>query len=155
MDDRYVAGLFDGEGYIRISKWKKPNSTHIRYQLFGGIGMTHRPIIEALHAEYGGTLHQNRHDLRKSVNRIQFTWTFASQQGATFLRRILPYSVVKREEIELALQLQAHIDDNHYLPAGRNHMDERPDRVEIFAYRDILHDKIRDLKKRSYPPLTA
>ena len=155
MDDRYAAGLFDGEGYVRITKWKKPNSTHIRYAIFGGIGMSHRPIIEALQAEYGGTLSMNRHDLRKSVNRIQFTWTFASQVGASFLRRIHPYSVVKREEIELALKLQDHIDNNPYISAGRNHMDERPNKEAINAYREDLHLQITALKKRSFPPLTA
>lgn len=155
MDDRYVAGLFDGEGYVRITKWRKPGSSHIRYAIFGGIGMSHRPVIEMLHKEYGGCLNENRHDLRKAVNRIQFTWTFASQIGATFLRRIHPFSVVKKDEIEIALLLQDHIDANRYVPAGRNHMDERPNRDEIYAYRDDLFTRITALKKRSFPSLTV
>ena len=153
FDDRYVAGLFDGEGYIRITKWKKPNSTHVRYSLFGGIGMSYFPIIEALQSKYGGSINQNRHDLRNPRARIQFTWIVASQYAATFLRKIQPFSIVKRDEIDIALAFQAHIDGNPYVSPGRNHMNERPNRESIIAYRDDLFHKITALKKRSFAPL--
>jgi hypothetical protein len=155
LTDSYVAGLFDGEGYIRITKWKKPGSTHIRYALFGGIGMTHRPIIEALHQQYGGSTNENRHDLRSPRNRIQFTWVVSSQKAAAFLRIIHPFSIVKRDEIDIALELQRHIDSNPYVSGGRNHMEERPDREKIIAYRDDLFQKITALKKRSFASVLA
>lgn len=159
MDDRYVAGLFDGEGYVRIARYKPSGSSHIRYAIHLGIGMTHRPVIEALQAEYGGSLHENRHDLRKPGNRIQFYWIAGSRVGAAFLRRVLPYLIVKREEAEIALLLQEHIDANPYKPTGRPKKGEtkkpREGLAEILAYRDDLFDRITALKKRSYPSLTA
>lgn len=153
MDDRYVAGLFDGEGYVRISRWEKPNSKHIRYQLYLGIGMTYLPVIKMLAKEYGGTVNQNRHDLRNPKARIQFTWILASQKAASFLRRIEPYSIVKKDEIHIALRLQEHIDTNPYIPAGKNHEYERKSRTRILAYRERLYRQIAILKKRSFPPL--
>lgn len=159
MDDRYVAGLFDGEGFVRIARFQKPNSTHIRYAIHLGIGMTHWPVIEALKTEYGGSIHENRHDLRNPKNRIQFMWVAASQVGAAFLRRVLPYLIVKRDEAEIALHLQDHIDANPYKPAGRPKkggvVKHREGRDDLFAYREELYQQITALKKRSYPSLTA
>jgi hypothetical protein len=153
MDDRYAAGLFDGEGYVRIARWEKPNSMHIRYQIFMGIGMCFYPVIKMLSDQYGGTINENRHDLRNPKNRIQFNWKLASQKAAAFLRRIEPYSVVKQDEINVALQLQEHIDNNPYIPTGKNHEYERKDRAQILEYREKLYKQITLLKKRSFPPL--
>jgi hypothetical protein len=148
MDIRYVAGLFDGEGMVSIIKWVKPESTHTRYQVRISIGMTHWPVIEALKARfYGrGSLHQNRHDLRNPAHRIQFTWIAVSQDAAMCLREMLPYLIVKRDEAELALELQEHIDANRPTLATRD---------DIIAHRDDLFQRITALKKRSYPPLTT
>ena len=151
MDDRYVAGLFDGEGYVRI--FKKVRKNHTGYYIAVGLGMTYYPIIKALHEEYGGSYSENRHDLRNSKNRIQFTWHVHNKIGANFLHRIRPYVVVKKDELEIALALQDHIEKNKYISSGRNHMTERKDRDQILAYREDLFQRIKALKKRSFPPL--
>jgi hypothetical protein len=144
LDDRYAAGLFDGEGYIRVNRWAKPGSIHVRYQLFGGIGMAYLPVIQALQATYGGTLNVNRHSVRNPVHRDQFQWNFSSQIGAAFLRRVLPHLVVKRDEAELALELQSSIDEwKHKL--GHHHA-LHPRRDEIFAEREDLARRIAELK---------
>jgi len=157
MDDRYAAGLFDGEGYVRIARYRKPNSIHMRHQVFVGIGMAHRPIIEQLHIAYGGSLHMNRHDQRNPKNRIQFSCIWSSQIAVTFLRRIYPFTVVKRDQIELALALQEHIDQNPYKPGGsrgKRGAALREDRDEILRYREVLFHQITALKKFSYEPFT-
>jgi len=153
MDDRYAAGLFDGEGCIRIARWKKPNSRHVRYQLYMSLGVTHRPVIEALQAKYGGSVNMNRHDLRSKKNRIQFTWNVSSQLGAAFLRRIQKHLIIKLDEVDVALALQDHIDTNPYKQVGPVAM--RDDHKKIIAYREKLFQKITVLKKRSWPPLTT
>jgi len=150
MDIRYAAGLFDGEGFVRVAKWAKPNSVHVRYQVVGGIGMTHRPVIEALQDQFGGQIYANRHDLRNPKNRIQFMWHFASQIGASFLRQIAPHLIVKKEEVELALELQDDIDK--YRHKLGNQFWLHPQRDEIFAHRDSLALRISALKKRAFLP---
>lgn len=146
MDIRYAAGLFDGEGMVRIGRWAKPDSTHVRYQIRVTIGMSHRPVIESLHKQFGGSLHNNRHDLRNPKNRIQFNWIASSQAAVKFLRKVLPHLVVKREEAEIAIALQEHIDANR--PTLKT-------REALFAYRENLYQRITALKKRAYPPLTT
>lgn len=153
MSDRYFAGLFDGEGFVRINKWKKPGSVHVRYQVICGLGMTHRPVIELMQRTYGGSINQNRHDLRNPKHRIQFTWNVGSQRAAAFLRRVFPYLIVKKDEAEIALALQNHIDSTAYKSAGRSGK-LRKGGKQILATRDKMYHDILALKKRSYPPLT-
>jgi hypothetical protein len=148
MDIRYAAGLFDGEGYVRVARWAKPNSHHVRYQVIAGIGMTYLPVIEALRDQFGGSLNENRHDLRNPKARIQFTWHIASQTAASFFRKIVPHLLVKRDEVQLALELQDSIDK--YVHKLGHHHKTHPDRDKIFAYRADLAAQIFALKKRSF-----
>jgi hypothetical protein len=150
MDDAYAAGLFDGEGYVRCAVWHKPNSTHVRYQVIAGIGVTYRPVIEALQEKYGGSLNENRHDLRNPNNRIQFTWHIASQTAAAFFRLVLPHLIIKREQVELALRLQESIDAH---PRLANQYKVHPDRDRIREERALLAAEIKRLKKVAYPSL--
>lgn len=151
MDIRYAAGLFDGEGYIRVSIWKKPNSIHTRYQIFGGINMCHRPVIEALHEKFGGNMPDPGRRI-SSRHRPLWTWNISSQIAADFLRKVLPYLIVKREEAELALELQANIDEFRYKLGNQHWL--HSDREAIFARRAEIAEQMKALKRRSYP-LTA
>jgi hypothetical protein len=148
MEPAYVAGLFDGEGYIRVNRWEKPNSPHVRYQVIVGLGMTYQPVILGLQEWFGGSIHENRRDLRNPKHRIQFSWLVASQTAATFLRTILPHLIVKREEAQLALELQANID--LYRHKLGHHHKFHPDRDKIFAYRADLAAQIAALKHRVF-----
>lgn len=159
MDIHYVAGLFDGEGYVRVNKWIKPNSTHIRYNLFVGLNMTYRPVIEMLHAQFGGGLHSSRKDLRNPKQRVLFCWMVASQCAATFLRAIQPHVIVKKDQVDLALEFQAHIDNNPYTPHGRpgkiHGLLFRENRDELLAFREECFCRIRDMKKERFQPLPS
>ncbi len=159
MNISYVAGLFDGEGYVRVHRWEKPNSTHIRYNLIAGINMTYRPIIEMLHAMFGGGLHSNRHDLRSTTQRCGFCWVVASQTAATFLRQVQPFVIVKKDQVDLALEFQANIDDNPYTPAGRpsyrGGQSFRKGRNELLAFREDCFRRIRDMKKETFTPFES
>jgi len=148
MDERYAAGLFDGEGCIRISRFAKPNSVYVRYNIDASIGMTYRSVIELFHKEFGGLLYHKPFNPNYPTNRPQWTVTFGSQAAATFIRRLRPHLIVKAEEADVALQLQHHIDSNPYIPAGRGRLN--PNRDAIFAFRHELFIKIRDLKKRRF-----
>lgn len=154
LDIRYVAGLFDGEGWITVSVLpitslgsnNRYAREHIRYQLFVGISMTHYPIIEALHKQFGGMF--TRCSTAKRVNpnhRITYTWRVASRKAGHFLPLIAPHLVVKREEAEIAMEFQRHIQEN----TGK--MKYKPEmRPELYAYRQDVVERLRTLKKRAY-----
>ena len=146
LDIRYVAGLFDGDGYIRINRWEKPESIHIRYNLHGGINMTYRPVIEQLHRQFGGNFH--RHARTKLTHRTLYLWTVTSATCADFLRQIRPYVVVKAEEVDVALELQDSIDAwKHKLG---HHYKLHPQRDRVIAHRERLYARISELKRVTF-----
>lgn len=151
MNDAYAAGLFDGEGMIRVANHIHRDGVTRIYQLHATLGVTYHPVVEQLKQAYGGSVHQNRHDLRKAVNRIQFNWVAASQQAASFLRRVRPYLIIKADQADLALELQANIDE------WRGRLGTRagfhPDRDKVFAWRADVARRLMELKKVSFPPL--
>lgn len=149
MNLNYVAGLFDGEGYVYI--FKKVKRNHIGYYVCTGIGMCYKPIIVTLHQNFGGHINASQH--KNPKHRTQFMWGLVNQQAAKFLRQIQPYSVVKQAEIDLALELQDHIDQNPYNFKGRGYGGNRKDREGILAYREELLIKCKALKTQTFSPL--
>lgn len=146
LDIRYVAGLFDGEGWITVSVKQMNARGYVNYQLFVGIGMVHKPIIDALKHQFGGNIFIKRPSPGQSARtRTSSVWRLSSGPAAGFLGQILPYLVVKREEAEIAIEFQQHIrrhtNDFKYRP----HM-----RDELYAYRNDVVSQLRALKRREY-----
>jgi hypothetical protein len=153
MHLQYAAGLFDGEGHVGIIKKmlaSKPN--HIGYYISAGITMTHYPTLKAFHDQFSGRI-DNHTPPAKPSHRQCFHWGISDRMAVTFLRAIRPYTVIKADEIDLALALGEHIKRNRYTSSGRNHMTERPNRDAILAYRESLYLQCKQLKKRAFAPL--
>lgn len=95
----YFAGLFDGEGCVRIGK-NKPNPLHTstsHYYLQVLISNQHLPILQEIQTVFGGSIQES---IKCYVLHI------ASRQAASFLKAIKSYSRIKLDEIELALAFQ-------------------------------------------------
>lgn len=143
MNIHYLAGLFDGEGYVYI--FKKTRGNHIGYYLSTGITMCHRPTLEAIHQQFGGHLNGNRAELRNPNNRTQFMWGAANKAAADFLKQIRPYTIIKADEIDIGLELQRHIEEIGY--------PTKEQREEVRNYREELFQKCKALKDRSFEPI--
>lgn len=153
MNLYYDAGIFDGEGYVYIFKKQiasKPH--HIGYYITAGITMCHLPTIKAFHDQFGGHLNSGSVN-NNPKHRPQFVWGVSNKKAAAFLRIIRPFTLIKSDEIDIALKLQEHIEQNTYVSSGRNHMTERPNRAEILFYREKLFQQCKELKTRSFTPL--
>jgi len=151
----YCAGLFDGEGYVRIDVYKFPSPRKsTRYQLIAGIGMCHYPTVKALHDQFGGTFFKNTSaNKRDPENRIQYHWAVASGAALDFLGFIEPHSITKRDEVALAIRFQRHMD--RYcakMKGGARRYDDEHNRLRrrVFAFRQVLADRIKTLKKLSF-----
>ncbi len=143
MNMHYLAGLFDGEGYVYI--FKKARGKHVGYYLSTGITMCHRPTIEEIHEQFGGHFNGNRADLRNPKHRTQFIWGAANKVAADFLRKIRPYVKIKADEIDVGLALQEHIDIIGYPTKNQ--------REDVRNYRESLFQKCKALKGRPFDPL--
>lgn len=109
MELSWVAGLFDGEGCVRLHIDKENSgSKRLRISLIAMLGMVHKPTITRLRdlVNVGNVYVKNgRNGLRK-----QFVWRAVSSEAKVFLESILPYSVTKREQIEMAIHAQDVIE---------------------------------------------
>lgn len=151
LDIRYVAGVFDGEGWITVCRtklggYRQYSADYVRYQLVVGVGNTHRPLVDRLHAQFGGSYSVSHVAKRKMpLARTNYTWTLASQPAADFLSYILPHMLVKAEEAALAVEFQKHIR------AHTHDFRYRPEmRPALYQQREEFRRKILALKKRVF-----
>ena len=104
----YYAGLTDGEGYvgIRTSKNKKGDKIYERYTLQITITNCDLRVLERAVSIWGGHIYETT-----SKNRIKtcWRWNITSKEASNFLMDIWPYTIIKKEQIEIALQLQERI----------------------------------------------
>lgn len=104
----YIAGLFDGKGYIRCS-FKK----HVAREPMGNtefwltVSNTHRPALEYLKTILGGKIYASPR--KKSSQKMGYFWEIGYRQAFRVLHQISPYLKIKREHAELALQNEALI----------------------------------------------
>lgn len=145
FDIRYVSGLFDGEGCIAVTVGKKGtykgySDNYRRYQLHVGIGMTHQPTMLQMQAQFGGG--RNLHRLQNLKHRACYYWKLSSDPASNFLQSILPWLFCKKEEAELAIELQKHIRENRGLMRYHPEVAE-----EMYAHRQQLVDRMRISKR--------
>ena len=92
----YIAGLFDGEGYITVNKNKKTFIPVV------GIKMNGFNLLKKLNNEFGGYFYQ----IKNYTNRPLTEWTLkGSFQVIPFLKKIEPFLIIKKEQAQLCLEL--------------------------------------------------
>jgi len=105
-DIAYIAGLFDGEGWITINHNKINGWSH--YQLMVGINMTDPRALRMVAARFGGFF--KLQERKKETHRPLHSWVVGSQMAFDFLRKVYPFLRVKGDEATLAMAFQARID---------------------------------------------
>lgn len=98
----YVAGLLDGEGTIAIAK-QKPNSgsKSIKYILKIHITNTHLGVLLQCQKQFGGYICSKTHYYYR--RKACYEWVLLVSKAKEFLKAILPYLVIKKEQAELGL----------------------------------------------------
>jgi len=153
----YAAGLFDGEGCIRITRTiPKPKSPQSRnhnfcYTLYISVAMTDPSPIKFLKKHFSGSTRpvKNR---KPGVWRPLYCWWTWGKFAIPFLKIVYPYCLIKKEQIENAIEFREHMNLIRKIwPRERN---GQPDGrkatlpLEILEYRDKLFKKSKDLKKK-------
>jgi hypothetical protein len=125
----YLAGLFDGEGYIGIHR-SGPRFT-LRVSV---TQLDPRPLI-LFQRRFGGGLHRAPD---KRGFRALIVWTITSGRAMWLLREMRPFLMVKDAQADVAIEFQERV----FAPSA--------DRLEEIAERERLYQLCRDLKQRSY-----
>lgn len=99
LSDQWAAGFFDGEGSVSVLR--RVRGGFIEHMLAVAVGQNDQRPLLALRDEYGGS------QCNSKTPSGCWRWRIHGGQAEAFLRRIRPYSIVKAEQIDLALEIRA------------------------------------------------
>ena len=124
-DIAYMAGFFDGEGCISLTKLRKQK----RILLFVRLAQCNEWIIRWFQHCFGGKVYcRSANGNQKEV----WVWQVAQKSTLPFLRTIEPYLILKRAEAQLAIKFQE----------GKRYWGyKKPDRIKAVeeAQRILMH----------------
>ncbi|MDE2232911.1 MAG: hypothetical protein KGJ90_02150 [Patescibacteria group bacterium] len=102
LKSAYAAGIFDGEGYVDIYKATQSKaSKNPSFMLRVVISQKDGKVMNWLQKNFGGYVHR----YRRNSNYI-YRWDIRSQAAFNFLTQILPFSLIKKAQIQLALDFE-------------------------------------------------
>jgi hypothetical protein len=99
LSDQWAAGFFDGEGSVSILR--RTRGGFIEHMLAVAVGQNDQRPLLALRDAYGGS------QCNSKTPSGCWRWRIHGGAAEAFLRRIRPYSIVKADQIDLALELRA------------------------------------------------
>lgn len=142
VDASYIAGLLDGEGSIFISK-NNPKVGYPYYKLVVVIYNTHEPTIRFIHSLCCGGVYRFRTagtDHRGiKTNRDIWKWYIDNNEAKKFLRKVLPYLRIKKDQAKLALEFL------NILKKGYGGFSTRLLSLEEVSSRDSFKNRISSL----------
>ena len=143
----YAAGMFDGEGSVDIynatpAKASKSPSFMLRVTIVQKDGQ----IMDWLHKHFDGYVALDNHG-----GHYIYRWDIRSQKAKAFLLQILPYVLIKKAQVELALKFEQHKEQ--YLLSLKGHRGFRQLSQEEITLRFKMKEDLKKLK-RVYTPYT-
>lgn len=107
IDLAYIAGFFDGEGCINISRVRNPKSPQysIQYSLKVIVGSTDEWACRRLKFMFGGNITKQQRE-ENSNQKLCYHWQASSKIAGEFLKAIYPYLHLKRDRAEIAIEFQ-------------------------------------------------
>ena len=130
FNDRWAAGFFDGEGNVSLLRRARRKS--VEYDLYVQVTQKAREPLDQFRGAFGGNISPTK------TPSGCWRWRIHGKQAQVFLERMLPFSLVKKQQIVLALEFRSTVGS-----PGKRITEEwiEPKRLE-------LSEKIRAEKRR-------
>lgn len=141
----YIAGIFDGEGCVFISKSNPSISRRCKtptYQLNSVVCNTYLPVLVWLKDNFGGTINQKVPPKDKNWS-PSWSWQTNSNKALNFLETIYPFLRIKKLEVEIAISFQKIKINKKLIPHKLTKSVE-----DINLYEDF-RNRIKNLKSRN------
>ena len=123
----YLAGIVDGEGCITLHRRSPQGKNNPVYALFVEISNTSPALKKWLDERFPDKTYYRFITKAQPHHKQGYEWVLSgNRQVMVFLREIVPYLVIKREQAELLAQGYVHLSEEE---------------------RFVLYKKLRDLKK--------
>lgn len=97
--DAYFAGLFDGEGCVRINKRIRGN--YIEHTAFYSLAQRDGRLVDWIVENYGGRVYYSPQSVSRSP---MYTWVATNKNGREIMKKILPFLIYKKDQVEKTLQ---------------------------------------------------
>lgn len=112
----YLAGIIDGEGSITAGSYAKTKSGNPAYTTYMSVSNTEGALIDWLKDTFGGftgcyTKNQTPTNSRKPV----FLWQTSGDRLLHLCELILPYSTIKKRQIEIMIELRKTFTNRMYV----------------------------------------
>ncbi|KKK73688.1 hypothetical protein LCGC14_2891330 [marine sediment metagenome] len=107
VDLAYYAGLFDGEGCININHHKPQRGKRTeQHTLRCYLGMCNEVLVRSLGASFGGSVKYRAIHLKNPKWKDHWIWTIESNQALHWLKMMLPFLRLKKQEALVAIEFQ-------------------------------------------------
>jgi hypothetical protein len=146
LDYAYIAGCMDADGYFQLNNREKENKT---YFIRIGINQVKIDSIKLINNYFNCSIRQNN---PKGNRNIQYCLHIKSNNKIKFLKKVIPYLVIKKHQAEICLQMEEHIDWlKKSIPYNRNShgaiIGGRQIPLKEKIYRDQLYNNFIDSYK--------
>ena len=137
----WAAGFFDGEGCVLVEMSKSPRSKGgQRFRLHATVTQTSLPCLEKFLNEFGGSIVTNEYTTPNGRRwSVQHRCSVRDADAISFLSAIHPYTVVKYDEITVAIQ--------YPLSNRQNKLDDG-----VFEKRFEIRGRLKELKEERKIP---
>lgn len=144
----YAAGLIDGEGCITIGRHHKTirGNNFIEYRLEVIVNQTDGGAIDFMYGTFGGYIHKRNSKPNPNYRPFLYRWEIRGEKAMKFLKRIIPFLKIKKQQAELAIQFQSI--------RTRNPKNQYTGKFDVARYAE-LHQRMSDLKKVWLPSAAA
>jgi hypothetical protein len=139
----YIAGLFDGDGCVGLYTRNKTVSNSL--ELSASIGGTNPfPLIKCKDY-FGGFIHiQGQRSTKKGYKYKTFwNWKVCARKAEYFLGQILNYLIIKKQEVEIALESRKLVDPRSNF--GKS--------INVEMQKTNMANKMKELKKQEWATL--
>lgn len=108
---QYVAGFFDGEGWVMVSRHKPYyGQKNISYTFRIGIESTDLNVLKKIQKRYKGNIY-TRPKKRAKNRRDTHIWYLCENNALNFLLDIKGYLIVKKKQALLAIRYQRKVNE--------------------------------------------
>lgn len=99
MDLHYLAGLVDGEGYIRLCPSNRGKYRKYYPQL--QVTNTYKPLLESLVSTFGGSINGPKRS--KIATKDCWDWRISGDKARQLLNELLPLLIIKQDKAKMVL----------------------------------------------------
>ena len=142
----YLAGIIDGEGGLIISKHTSNNNRGYNYQVRLEVSNTDKRLLDWIFNIYGGrVVAYSATQTPKNSRKAVYRWVCEGERLTHIAELIHPFSVIKKEEIDIVLQMRYRMQKptSH---KGKQGVQSLPQ--EELDFRHDLYLKLKELHCR-------